>query len=89
MAEAMHHVSSAILRVSPDAGPAVQTRIIAAGAEIVGSDKGRLVVLIEGRNSGEVGEILTRLSLLQGVHSACMVYEHAEPLHSMGDTGCQ
>lgn len=88
MTEAMHHVSSAILRVSPDAGPAVLASIVAAGAEIVGSEGGRLVVLIEGPTSGAVGDVLTRLSLLQGVHSACMVYEHAEPLSKMGDMQC-
>jgi periplasmic nitrate reductase NapD len=88
MREPMQHISSAVLRVSPAATDEVSGVVTALGVEVALSCPGRIVVLIEGPTSGAVGEVLTRLALLDGVHSACMVYEQAEPLSTMGDEQC-
>jgi nitrate reductase NapD len=73
------HVSSAVLTVSP----AAMAGVIGAiggyeNVEIHASDASHLVVTIEGRSTGQLGDTLTTLNLLDGVLGANMVFEHAE-----------
>jgi nitrate reductase NapD len=75
------HVSSAVITVMPAAANAVRARIAAlAGIEIHAAAETRIVITIEGPGSGFVGETLARIALFDGVISACMVFEHVEPL---------
>lgn len=48
------------------------------GVEVHAGEGSRLVVTIEGPTSGMLGETLTRMSLIDGVISANMVFEHIE-----------
>jgi len=48
------------------------------GVEVHGGEGSRIVVTIEGPNSGILGEILIRISAMDGVISANMVFEHLE-----------
>ena len=83
MAE-MRHISSAVLRVSPDQMAAVTAAVSAlSGCEVALAADGKLIVLIEAGSSGAVGERLTALALQDGVHSACMVYEHVETVDAL------
>ncbi|PTR14238.1 chaperone NapD (plasmid) [Cereibacter azotoformans] len=87
MPEAQGHISSAILRVRPGDEAPVAARVAGvAGCEVAIAQQGRLVVLIETASRGATGAALTELTLLDGVHSACMVYEQVESLNSLGET---
>jgi nitrate reductase NapD len=48
------------------------------GVEVHASDGSRIVITIEGASSGMLGETLTRISMVDGVISANMVFEHIE-----------
>ena len=48
------------------------------GVEIHVHEGSRIVITIEGPSSGRLGEILTSISVLDGVISASMVFEHVE-----------
>lgn len=73
------HVSSAVILARPAVVDDLLPRIAAlAGVEIVTHENGRIVVVIEGRSSGELGERLTTINLLDGVLAANMVFEHTE-----------
>ncbi|WP_096788063.1 chaperone NapD [Rhodobacter sp. CZR27] len=85
MAEPMLHISSAVLRVVPGREDAVTREVEAMGAEVALAGTGRLVVLMEAPSGGAIGDLLTRMTLIEGVHAACMVYEQAEPLRTLGE----
>jgi nitrate reductase NapD len=48
------------------------------GVEVHASDGTRIVVTIEGPSTGMLGETLTRISAMDGVISANMVFEHID-----------
>jgi nitrate reductase NapD len=48
------------------------------GVEVHASDGSRIVITIEGPNSGMLGETLTTISLMDGVIAANMVFEHID-----------
>jgi len=48
--------------------------------EVHGQGNGRIVVVIEGGSTGELGERLTAIGRLDGVIAANMVFEHIEEL---------
>lgn len=54
------------------------------GVEVHAGDGSRLVVTIEGPSTGMLGETLTRMSLIGGVISANMVFEHVEERKDVG-----
>ncbi|MFG6082777.1 chaperone NapD [Paracoccus litorisediminis] len=73
------HVSSAVISVVPEAMQSVLEQISRHdNVEVHGRDDRRIVVTIEGRSSGELGEKLTQINLIDGVLGANMVFEHAE-----------
>jgi nitrate reductase NapD len=80
----MRHISSTVLRVSPDRMTAVTDTIAALdGCEVAFARDGKLIVLIEAPTGGAIGDRLTALALQDGVHSACMVYEQVETLEAL------
>lgn len=83
--EPMGHISSAVLRVANGREADVTEAVRAMGCEVALTQDTRLIVLMEGPSSGAIGALLTEMNLLDGVHSACMVYEHAEPLGILGE----
>jgi periplasmic nitrate reductase NapD len=75
----MRHISSAALRVTPERMAAVEAAVAEIeGCEVALAQDGRIVVLIEAESSNAVGARLGALSLVEGVHSALMVYEQVE-----------
>lgn len=79
MSEPRWHVSSAVVTVTPGAMPNVRNLIDRLeGVEIHGGDATRLIVTIEGKSTGMLGDRLTEINLMKGVLAASMVFEHAE-----------
>ncbi|MDT1064671.1 chaperone NapD [Paracoccus sp. CPCC 101403] len=73
------HVSSAVVSVIPGRMPAVLNALSGhRNVEVHGRDERRIVVTIEGRSSGELGQKLSEINLIDGVLGANMVFEHAE-----------
>lgn len=74
-----HHISSAVVVALPARREEVARALAAMpGVEIHASEASRIVVTIEGPTSGFLGETLVNMSLVEGVISANMVFEHAE-----------
>jgi periplasmic nitrate reductase NapD len=76
-----YHVSSAVILTSP----AAADRLLVALAEmpnveVHAAEKGKIVIVIEGKSSGEMGATLAAISGLPDVMAANMVFEHAENL---------
>lgn len=77
------HISSAIVAMKPGHGPAVMEAIAAMeGTEIHAHDDVRVVVVIEGGSTGEMGQRLTLIGDLDGVIAANLVFEHIEELEA-------
>ena len=74
-----YHISSAVVATMPDSTEAVIAALQGMeNVEIHGQGGGKIVVVIEGGSTGALGECLSRISLLDGVISANMVFEHVE-----------
>ena len=74
-----YHISSAVVATMPQSTESIlQTLQGMENVEIHGHGGGKIVIVIEGRSTGQLGECLTRISLLDGVISANMVFEHVE-----------
>ncbi len=74
-----HHISSAVVAVLPARREEVRERLERMpGVEVHAAEGSRLVLTIEGPTSGMLGETLTGISLMDGVISANMVFEHIE-----------
>lgn len=74
-----HHISSAVIAAKPDR----LDDVLAAlrdfdNVEVHGADKGKIVIVIEGPTTGVLGDTLMRISVLDGVIAANMVYEHVD-----------
>ncbi|MGI6852191.1 chaperone NapD [Mesorhizobium sp. 1B3] len=79
MPEAAHHISSAVISVRPGNLQDVLTELSKLdGVEVHATGNSKIVVVIEGPNTGVLGDRLTRMALLDGVISANMVYEHID-----------
>lgn len=74
--EGGHEIASILVQTRPERLDAAAAAIAAIpGAELHGRDpRGKLVVVIEGGGSDPVGAVLTRISLLQDVISATLVF---------------
>ena len=74
-----HHISSAVVFALPARREELGRQLVAMqGVEVHASDGSRIVITIEGPSSGMLGETLTRISAMDGVVSANMVFEHVE-----------
>ncbi len=74
-----HHISSAVIAARPGS----LDDVLAAledfdNVEVHGADKGKIVVVIEGPSTGVLGDTLMRISVLDGVIAANMVFEHVD-----------
>ncbi|QDY99885.1 glutamate synthase [Nitratireductor mangrovi] len=78
-----YHVSSAVVSARQEVVAEVMTAIAALpNTEIAAHEAGRIVVVMEGRSTGELGDRLTAIALLDGVIAANMVFEHAEEVEA-------
>lgn len=74
-----HHISSAVVAVLPGRIPEVTEAIARMnGPEVRASENGRIIIVLEGSSSGELGDLLTAIGNLDGVIAANMVFEHVE-----------
>lgn len=74
-----HHISSAVVVAKPGGLDGVLAALAGFdNVEVHGTDKGKIVVVIEGPSTGVLGDTLMRISLLDGVIAANMVFEHVE-----------
>lgn len=88
MASPMVHISSVVVRTTPTRSAEVEAAIgRLEGCEVFHSENGTIVVVIEGPSSGVVGERLATMSLLDGVHTAGLVYEEVVPAEVLGEEG--
>jgi nitrate reductase NapD len=75
---ARHHISSAIVVARPTSTDAVAARLEALeNVEVHATGQGKIVVVIEGSTAGELGETLIRISAMDDVIAAHMVFEQA------------
>lgn len=78
------HVSSAVVLTSPAAADRlVETLAEMPNVEIHAAENGKIILVIEGRSSGEMGATLAAISGLPDVMAANMVFEHAEDLEEV------
>lgn len=72
-------ISSVILRTTPDRLPAVKAALAQfAGVEVhVETADGKLIVTVEDAPELSAADCYAKLSLLEGVLSAAMVYEYS------------
>jgi periplasmic nitrate reductase NapD len=84
MPEPMLHIASAVVKTRPVTQDAVVARIAELpGTDVWASDQGRIIVVLEARQQGDLGDALNRIAGLDDVLSATLVFEHSEP---EGDT---
>lgn len=73
---ARHHISSAIVVARPGADEAVAMQLADMdGVEVHAREGGKIVIVIEGPGPGVLGETLIRISSMEGVMAAHMVFE--------------
>jgi nitrate reductase NapD len=76
---AYHHISSAVISTRPGHTQDVLAELSKLdGVEVHAAQDNKIVVVIEGPNTGALGNRLTRIALLDGVITANMVYEHID-----------
>ena len=70
------HISSALVLAFPDRRAEIAERISRLpNTEVHGIENGKIVVVLEGADVGEIGERLTAISLMEGVLAANLVFE--------------
>ena len=70
------HISSALVLAFPDRRAEIAERISQLpNTEVHGIENGKIVVVLEGADVGEIGERLTAISLMEGVLAANLVFE--------------
>lgn len=75
----MHdHLASLVVQVHPDHEGAVCAAIAAMGAEIHAAHRGKLVVTVEAASESVIADTMNRMSLLDGVFSATLVFHYHE-----------
>ena len=78
-----HHISSAVVMALPARREQIRDQLQRIpGVEVHAAEGSRIVVTIEGPTSGKLGETLSRISTMDGVISANMVFEHVEDMEA-------
>jgi nitrate reductase NapD len=80
-----HHISSAVVSVFPRCSEAVVRQIeVLPETEVHRVEGGKIVIVLEGANTGEIGSRLAAIALMDGVLSANLVFEQIEILEDVG-----
>lgn len=88
MPEARHHISSAVVMTRPEKVSVVADRLSTLdGVEVHASGQGKIVIVIEGPGAGHLGDMLIRISAMDDVLGAHMVFEQAIEEEEMSDDG--
>lgn len=79
------HISSAVVTVFPERCDAVVSQINALpGTEVHRAENGKIVIVLEGGSTGEIGGRLAAIALMDGVLSANLVFEQIDTLDDIG-----
>lgn len=71
-------IASAVVRAFPERAQSVAEAIANLnGVEVSAVQESKIVILIEGSESGAIGATLAQIALMDGVLSASLVYEQA------------
>lgn len=74
-----YHISSAVIATMPAATENILAELgQMKNVEVHGCERGKIILVIEGTSTGMMGDCLSRISLLDGVIAANMVFEHVE-----------
>jgi nitrate reductase NapD len=88
LAPRFHHISSAVVSALPAQVEAVLACIgEMPDTEVHRVENGKIVIVLEGSNTGVIGDRLAAIGLLDGVLSANMVFEQIEDLETLDDPG--
>lgn len=80
-----HHISSAVVQAFPDRCDEVVRQIeVLPETEVHRVEGGKIVLILEGANTGEIGSRLAAIALMDGVLSANLVFEQIEILEDVG-----
>jgi nitrate reductase NapD len=78
-AKQRYYISSAVVVAKPAALDAVRSTLETMdNVEVFAVQDGKIVLVIEGRTSGQLGAKLSEISGIPGVVAANMVFEHSE-----------
>jgi nitrate reductase NapD len=79
------HVSSAVVSAFPQrCGEVVKCIAALPNTEVYRVENGKIVIVMEGASTGEIGARLAGIALFDGVLSANMVFEQIEYLDEIG-----
>lgn len=88
MREPQHHISSAVVVARPGSVATISATLAGIeGVEVHATGGGKIVIVIEGPSSGFLGETLVRISALDDVIAAHMVFEQTISEKEMSDDG--
>ena len=80
------HVASAVVSVLPARQDAVTQHVASMpGVEVHHHVSSKIVLVLEGADSGEIGSKLIEIANLDGVLAANLVFEHVEQAVEPGD----
>lgn len=81
-----YYVSSAVVVAKPTTVDAVRATLEGMeNVEVFAVQDGKIVLVIEGRTSGQLGATLSEISGVPGVVAANMVFEHSEDEEAYAD----
>ena len=79
------HISSAVVTAFPDQSKDVIARLMAIpDTEVHFSQNGKIVIVLVGGSTGEIGGRLASIAMMDGVISANLVFEHVDVGPSIG-----
>lgn len=79
------HISSAVVTVRPEQAAEVAGRLAELPrTEVHAVEGSKIVIVMEGDSSGEIGSRLTTIALMDDVFSANLVFEQIEPVDDPG-----
>jgi periplasmic nitrate reductase NapD len=82
------HISSLIVQAMPDTMPAVNASVSAMpGLEVHAVEAGKMVVVLETADEGEIVARLSEINLLDGVMSVNLVYHQVDRVDEFNETG--
>jgi periplasmic nitrate reductase NapD len=82
------HISSLIVQAMPDTMAAVTASVSAMpGLEVHAVEAGKMVVVLETADEGEIVARLSEINLLDGVMSVNLVYHQVDRVDEFNETG--
>lgn len=84
--DSIAHVSGIVVHAPAERAAAVAERIDALpGAEVHAREGGKLVVVLEAGDEGELGDLFNTITLMSDVYSAALVSHYRDDPNVLGD----